>query len=159
MIANQFQRTANQTARVLRQHPLPLRVRVTNDLVGISGGAIHHRAIAIALQFRARRVFRRAQRGQKPFFFPRPQQNVIAPFGIRVFDAILRQLRSLFDGGRAGHITEPARMRTAHRDVERPVRQAFINEIVLGNDGGRMPHANAVVVTHGNMPSCWPGGF
>src|SRR5205823_1808732 len=46
---------------------------------------------------------------------------------------------------RAGHVTKPARVRATDRDIERPVRQALVNEMVFRDDGGRVPDSDAGV--------------
>ena len=141
-VADEFQRTAHEKPRMLGQFPLSRRVGMADDLIRVGRAAINHRAIAVGLELFARRVLGGAQRGEKLLFVPRAEQEVIAPLGIRVLDAVFRELRSLFNGRRTGHITKPARVRTADRDVERPIRQAFVNEIVLRNDRRRVPEVH-----------------
>ena len=159
MVANEFQRTSHQPASVLPEKSLPLWVGMADDLIRIGGAAIHHRAISVGLELRAGRVLRRAQRSEELALIPRTEQDVFAPLGIRVFHPVFGELRPLLDGRRAGHVTEPARVRTADRDVERPIREALVNKVVRRNDRGRGPHADAVVGLGPRRPSECPASL
>jgi hypothetical protein len=89
-----------------------------DDLIGVGGAALNHRAIAVRLELLAGRVFRTAQRSQKFVLIPGAQQDVITPLGVRVRDPVIFQLRILFDGRGAGNITEPTGVGAADGDIE-----------------------------------------
>ena len=146
MIADQFERAAHEEAGVPCQFALTHRVRVPDDLVRVRRAAINHGAVAVGLELRAWRILRRPERGEELVLVPRPEQDVITPLRIRVFDPVFSQLRGLLDGRDAGHITEPARVRAPHRHVERPIRQALVNEIVLRDNRRRMPETDATLM-------------
>ena len=128
--------------RVPGQFALPRWIGMADDLIRISRTAINHRAIAVGLKLLARCVLSGTQRGEKLLFVPRPEQDVIAPLGVGVFDAVFSQLRPLLDCRRAGHVTKPARVRASDRDIEGPVRQTLVNEMVLRDDSGRVPEVH-----------------
>ena len=126
---------------------------MADDLVRVGCAAKNDRAVAVGLQLLEWRVLGATQRSEKLRFVPRAQQNVITPLGIGVFDPIFGKFRPLFDGRRARHITEPARVRTANRDVERPIGQTLVNEIILRDDRRRMPEVHTRLAG-----SCWRNG-
>src|SRR5437899_8192925 len=103
---------------------------MVNDLVRIGGAAIDYGAIAIALQLCARCVLCRSQGCEKLVLVPRAKEDVIAPFGVGIFDSVFSELRSLLDRCCARHITEPAGVRAADSDVDSPIGQALVNKIV-----------------------------
>src|ERR1043165_7846003 len=113
-----------------------------NHLIRVSGAAINHRAIAVRLETIGRRTFGTPQRSQELAFIPRTQQDVITPFRVRVFDAVLLQLRPLLDGGGTRHVTEPAGVGAADGGIEGPIREAFVNEVVWRDERGGAPEIN-----------------
>src|SRR4030095_16434264 len=106
-VANQFQRAAHKATRVLSKYLLSLRVAMMDDLIRIGGAAIHHCAIAVGLEHLSWYVLCRAERAEEFVFVPRPEQDVITPFSIRVIDSVFGELWSLLDSGGAGHVAEP----------------------------------------------------
>src|ERR1700722_1204025 len=114
---------------------------MVNDLIRIGCAAIYDRTIAVGFELLAWHVFSRAQGSEELLFVPRAEQDIIAPLRVRVFDAILCQLWPLLDCRRARNVTKAAGMGAADCNIERPIRQAFINEIILREDRGCVPHA------------------
>ena len=145
MIADQFERAAHERACVRRQFALTHRVRVPDNLVRVRRAAIDHGAVAVGFELRARGMLRRPERGEELVLVPRSEQDVIAPLDIRVFDPVFSQLRGLLDGRDARHITESARVRAPHRHIERPIRQALVNEVVLRDDSRRVPQSDSAI--------------
>src|SRR5437899_5173353 len=124
---------------------LPFGAGMMDHLIWIGRAAVDDRTIAVRLELFGWSVFCGAQRREKFLFIPGSEQHVIAPVGVRVFDSVLRKLSSLFDGGCAGHVAEAARMRTADRNVKSPVGKAFVNKVILSDDGGSVPETDLLI--------------
>ncbi len=158
LVADEFERAADEKASVVAQFLLANRVRMPDDLVRIGRAAINHRAVAVGFKLLARRVLGRAQRGEELRFIPWTEEKVLAPLGVRVFYAVLGQLRPLLDCGGAGHIAKPAGMGTTYCNVECPIRETFVNKVILCNHGWRMPHPDTVLGAKGCLWARRQGG-
>ena len=121
VIPDQFQRPPHKEPSRLRKLPSARQVGMADSLIGIGGGAVDDGAVAVRFEVCERRVFRGSQGGEEFLLIPAAQQDIIAPFRVRVFDAVFGEKRPHFDRGRAGHITEPAGVGAADGGVERPI--------------------------------------
>ena len=117
-------------------------VGMMNDLVGVGGAAIDDGAVPIGLEARGRRALGGAERGEKFCLVPRAQEQVIAPLCIRVLDTEPGKGGRLLDRRRTGDIAEAASVGATHSDIESPIGEAFVNEVVLRNENWGVPHSN-----------------
>ena len=150
VVADQLQGAPHQMPGGGGEFPLTGGIGMANGLVGIGGGTVDDGAIAVGFQLMLRGLFGCPERGEEAFFIPATEQHVVAPFGIRIGDAVLFEQRSHFDGGGAGHVTEAAGVRAADGDVEGPVRQAFVDEVVGLNGGRHVPEIHGLPVQNGS---------
>jgi hypothetical protein len=144
-ITDQFQGTPDEEPRVLGEFPSPLCVRVMDHLIRVRCGAEHDRAIAVWFQALDRRSFRGPEGSQEALFVPRAKQHIIAPLAVRIRHTVLCQLGSLLDCRRARNVAEPAGVRAADGDVERPIREALEDEIVRCDYGRGGPHPDPTI--------------
>jgi hypothetical protein len=150
VVADQLQGAPDQMPGGGGELPLPGGIGVANGLVGIGGGTVDDGAVAVGFEEMLWGLFGRPERGEEAFFIPATEQHVVTPFGIGIGDAVLFEQRSHFDCGGAGHVTEAAGVRAADGNVEGPVRQAFVDEVVGLNGGRHVPEIHRLPVHNGS---------
>ena len=106
-------------------------------LVRIGSAAKYDGPVAVLLELFFWRVLCGFERGQELIFIPRPQQRVTAPLLVWIIYAVFFQFGRLLVGGRRGDVAEPAGVAASDGNIESPVRERFVFEIVDG-DGSRL---------------------